>query len=218
MNRLPWIGLAVILGAAMTGCGQSGNSAAPATTSQENSTATASTGRPQGSGPGAAVFDFLEAVRTGSDQKASNMLTPLARKKVAEQHLVVAPPGSDTAKFELGSVQLLGDDGARVVIKWTDVDENNKPRTDQVTWMVRKVEEGWRIAGVAAPVFEGEPPVLLNFEDPEEMLRQQQLVREEVRRRMEKEQQQAQPAPTPEKEKGATQAQRPAKPEQPAVR
>ena len=217
MNRLPWIGLAVIFGVALTGCGQSGNSAAPATTSQESSTATTSAGRPQGNGPDAAVFDFLDAVRAGSDEKASNMLTPLARKKVAEQHLVVAPPGSDTAKFELGSVQFLGDDGARVVIKWTDVDENNKPRTDQVTWMVRKVEEGWRIAGVAAPVFDGEPPVLLNFEDPEEMLRQQQLVREEVRRRMEKEQPRAQTAPIPD-EGGATQAQRPTKSEQPAVR
>jgi hypothetical protein len=36
-------------------------------------------------------------------------------------------------------------------------------------------------------VFPGEPPVVLNFEDPEEMLRQQQWIREEMRRRMEKE-------------------------------
>ena len=36
-------------------------------------------------------------------------------------------------------------------------------------------------------VFPGEPPVVLNFEDPEDMLRQQQWVREEIRRRMEKE-------------------------------
>ena len=209
MKRLPWIGLMVILGVATAGCSKSGDSAATATASPDDSKATAATGRPQGAGPAAAVFDFLEAVRTGNDEKASTMLTPLARKKVAEQHLVVAPPGSDTAKFALGEVQALGDDGARVIIKWTDLDENNKPRTDQVTWMVRKVEEGWRIAGVAAPVFEGEPPVLLNFEDPKEMLRQQQLVREEMRRRMEKDPQRSQPTATADKDASA-QAQQPA--------
>lgn len=217
MNRLPWVVLMLILAVAITGCSKPSNSTATATTSQEDGKATASTARPQGAGPDAAVFDFLNAVRTGNDKQASQMLTPLARKKVAEQHLVVAPPGSDTAKFELSDVQKVGEDGARVVIKWTDLDENNKPRTDQITWMVRKVDEGWRIAGVAAPVFDGEPPLLLNFEDPEEMLRQQQMVREEMRRRMEAEQSKsAQPAAT---EKGTgSQAQQPASPENPVVR
>jgi hypothetical protein len=97
--------------------------------------------------------------------------------------MVVAPPGSDTARFEVGQVQTLGDDGARVAIKWTDLDETGKPHSDEVLWMVRRVDEGWRIAGVAAPVFEGEPPLLLNFEDPADMLAKQKLVREEIKRR-----------------------------------
>ena len=49
--------------------------------------------------------------------------------------------------------------------------------------MVRQEPEGWRIAGVAATVFKGEPPLLLNFEDPEEMLRKQEWVQQEMRRR-----------------------------------
>jgi hypothetical protein len=36
-------------------------------------------------------------------------------------------------------------------------------------------------------VFPGEAPLLLNFEEPEDMIRKQQWVREEIRRRMEKE-------------------------------
>jgi hypothetical protein len=165
---------------ALVGCGQS-NKGAP--TAVADGKHVASTVAPAGNGPDRAVYDFLEAVRTGNDEKAAKMLTPLAREKVAEQHMVVAPPGSDTARFEVGQVQTLGDDGARVAIKWTDLDETGKPHSDEVLWMVRRVDEGWRIAGVAAPVFEGEPPLLLNFEDPADMLAKQKLVREEIKRR-----------------------------------
>ena len=35
-------------------------------------------------------------------------------------------------------------------------------------------------------VFPGEAPLLLNFEDPEDMFRKEQWVREEIRRRAEK--------------------------------
>ena len=38
---------------------------------------------------------------------------------------------------------------------------------------------------MAAQVFPGEEPLLLNFEDPDDMLRKQKWVREEMRRRME---------------------------------
>ena len=140
------------------------------------------------SGPAAAVFEFHEAVRTGNDEKAASMLTATARRKIAEMDppVVVAPPGSDTAKFEVGRVEYLAEDGARVASTWSDRDEDSQRRTDELLWMVRREPEGWRIAGVAATVFEGEPPVLLNFEDPEEMLRKQQRVRELARQRAEK--------------------------------
>ena len=49
--------------------------------------------------------------------------------------------------------------------------------------MVRKEAEGWRIGGMAVPIFEGEPLVLMNFEDPEDMLRKQKLVHDEIQRR-----------------------------------
>ncbi len=39
------------------------------------------------------------------------------------------------------------------------------------------------MAGVAAVVFDGEPPLLLNFEDPDDMAKKQQWLREEVARR-----------------------------------
>lgn len=131
-------------------------------------------------GPDAAVHQFLDAVRTGDDERASQMLTPLARQKTAEYEMVVAPPGSDTASFRVSEVEMIGDDGAHVESFWTDVDENGQKHTDTIIWMVRKEPPGWRIAGMATRVIDDKPPVILNFEDPEEMLAKQQQIEEEL--------------------------------------
>lgn len=156
------------------GCQQTSPSATDASVAGGSEKTSAA---PVGDGPDAAVYRFLEAFRAGNDTQTAQMLTPTARKKVAEHNMSVAPPGSDTARFEIGTVQLLDPDGARVTVKWTDLDEQGKPSTADVVWCLRKVDEGWRVAGVIAPVFEGEPPVVLNFEDPEDMLRKQQMVK-----------------------------------------
>jgi hypothetical protein len=137
--------------------------------------------------PAAAVAEFLEAVRTGNDEKAAKMLSTAARQKTAALNRNVTPPASDTARFAVGKVDWVGEDGARVACTWTDIDGDGQPKTDEAIWVVRREPEGWRIVGVAAMVFPGELPVVLNFEDPEDMLRQQQWIREEIRRRMEKE-------------------------------
>ena len=136
------------------------------------------------SGPAAAVHGFLEAVRTGNDDQAARMLSKLAREKMTSLNRNVTPPASDTARFSIGKVEYVGEDGARVESSWTDVDENGKQRTDRPLWVVRREKDGWKVAGVAVVVFPGEPPLLLNFENPEEMFRKQQWVREEIQRRM----------------------------------
>jgi len=138
-------------------------------------------------GPAGAVHEFLEAVRTGNDEKAAKMLSTVARQKTAALNRNVTPPASDTARFAIGQVDWVGKDGARVECTWTDVDADGQPKTDEAIWVVRHEPEGWRIVGVAAMVFPDEQPVVLNFEAPEDMLRQQQWIREEIRRRMEKE-------------------------------
>lgn len=182
--------------AGLVGCGHSENqpastSAAPAASIAAPAAGadTATTGTGQGATPQAAVSEFLTAFKVGNDEKASQLLTPLARKMVAQQHLVVAPRGSDTAKFEVGRVEQLAEDGARVYTTLTDVGDNGQPQSDEIIWMVRHVDDGWRIAGVAAPVFKGEPPLLLNFEDEGDIIKKQQMVHDEIRRRMEQPQQ-----------------------------
>jgi len=143
-------------------------------------------------GPAEAVAQFLDAVRRGDDEAAAVMFTPLAREKAAEMNIQVAPRGSDTARFEVGKVEYVRQDLARVESVWTDLDQDGGLRTDEMAWMLRREPEGWRVAGMAATVFQGEPPLLLNFENPQETLRKLDSLREEIRRRSEAENLQAQ--------------------------
>ena len=201
MNKTCCLALLIGLAPGLMGCGTSdkgssasGDASVTAAISAPNSIGQASGGVMPGDGqaakqaalssdsPAGAVHDFLEAVRSGNDEKTRQMLTPLARQKVAEHHMNVAPPSRDSAHFEVGEVQMVGEDGARVTVKWTDLDEDGHPSSYETLWMVRHESEGWRIAGVAAPVFEGQPPLVLNFEDPEDMVRKRKLVREEEER------------------------------------
>lgn len=129
------------------------------------------------------VREFLTAIQQGNPEKAQSRLTPLTREKTKEMGIDVAPPGSATAKFEIGEVEFKGNTGAYVATKWIDDNGAGQKRTDDVVWMVRRVEEGWRICGLGAKVFEDQPPLFLNFEDPQEMARKQKAVEAEHLRR-----------------------------------
>ena len=189
-----WMLLLAILPVAM-GCGSSGGGTdSPAPGPEAEATqgpGVQQTASAPSNGPAAAVFDFLEAVRTGNDQKAAEMLTATARTKTAAMNMAVAPPGSDTASFKVGEVKYLSEGRASVACQWSDRDERGQTRTDEITWVLREEKAGWRVGGMVA-VIPGMSPTFLNFEEPQEMLRQQQLLQEEMRRRTAEGQSQAQ--------------------------
>lgn len=169
----------------LTGCGKSDNKSVDA-----NKAAAGDERGGEGqkdaanlSGPAAATQAFLDAARRGDDSLAMALLTPLAQEEIARRKLNVAPPGSDTAKFDVGEVRNVSDSIAHVASRWTDVDEAGNAESHEMTWILRLVGNEWRVGGMATVVFEGEPPLLLNFENPEEMIRKKQLLREEFTRR-----------------------------------
>lgn len=140
--------------------------------------------------PVSAVKVFLEAVKTGDDEKVVQLFSELAREQAGKLNRQFAPVGSDTARYEVFTdVEYLAPDGARVKSTWTDLDSQGRPRTDEITWMLRKEEHGWRIAGMATVIFEGEPPLLLDFENMSETLRKIELLSEEMERRARQSQQ-----------------------------
>jgi hypothetical protein len=134
--------------------------------------------------PDVAVRQFLEAIRVGNHKQAEGMLTDLARQKTAEADLMVAPPGSPTAKFEIAEMEIIENQVAHVACVWTDVGDDGKPQSNEFVWALRLQPVGWRIAGVAVQLFPNQPPLLLDFEDPADMLRKQQMAEAEARRQM----------------------------------
>lgn len=132
------------------------------------------------------VQDFLQAIKSGDETVSNELLTPLARQKTSELNMAVAPMGSETASFTVGEVELPAEgegELAHVASSWTDIDDDGAEHTDEILWVLRREKEGWRIGGMATKVFEDEPPLLLDFEDPVDMRRKQQLAEAEMERR-----------------------------------
>jgi hypothetical protein len=132
--------------------------------------------------PEGVMNEFLAAIRQGDETKSSTLLTAIARQKAEEAGATVAPPASETATFKVLAVEIEGDE-AQVGTDWTDDDGEGQTRTDRIVWMLRKESGSWRIHGMATRVFPDLPPVILNFEDPDDMLRKQQAAEEEIARR-----------------------------------
>lgn len=169
----------------VTGCGKSnGDQVVEATDEVSDSAPTDSSADP---GDAAEIVrQFLTAIRTGDEVKSNDLLTPLARQKTSEQDMAVAPMGSESASFTVGEVEL-PEEGkgelAHVSSTWTDIDDDGQSHTDDILWVLRREEQGWRIAGMATKVFVDQPPLLLDFEDPVDMRRKQQLAEAEMERR-----------------------------------
>lgn len=133
----------------------------------------------------ATVVAFLEAIKRGDDGAARGLLTKVARLKTAELGISVAPPVADTATYSVHEAEVVGesDDLVHVGTTWTDVDGEGFKTTENVVWVVRLDPEGWRVVGMAMRVFEDMAPLLLNFEDPEDMLAKQEMVAKEIQKR-----------------------------------
>lgn len=143
-------------------------------------------GDPAVTGPAqATVVAFLDAIKRGDDATARGLLTQVARAKTKELGISVAPPVNDNATYSVRACEVVGEAGdvVHVATTWTDVDADGFKSTDNVIWVTRLDPEGWRIVGMAMKVFDDLPPLLLDFEDPEDMLAKQQLVATELQKR-----------------------------------
>ncbi len=179
-NTAAGIGLGVLI--SLAGCGKPDAPVAPVVNLNPGPSG-GQADAPNAETPQGAVTIFLSAVCAGNDDHAASMLTDLARQKTSEMDLEVAPPGSDTAQFRIGEVDMLADGAARVACTWSDLDEEGLRQEEQILWVLRREPQGWRIAGMAPTIFPGEPPLLLNFEDPEEMFEKLEWVQQEALRR-----------------------------------
>ncbi len=96
---------------------------------------------------------------------------------------------SPGATYAIGESEVVSEDGeiVHVATTWSETGADGSTSSEDILWVVRLDPEGWRVVGMAMLIFTGEPPLLLNFEDPDDMLaKQEQVVRELQRRARQK--------------------------------
>ena len=148
--------------------------------------------------PQKALDHFLRAIQQGDDQTADQLLTVTARTAARETGLRInlgqQTPFSAKAKFEFAKMEYVQEelpdgssvenrDGVRVLCQITDVDTEGSEFSDQIIWGLRREPQGWRVGGMSFELFKDEPWMILNFEDPLDVRRQQQLAEAEIVRR-----------------------------------
>jgi len=190
-----FIGLMLLV--CMVGC--SGGDATPAGDSGSGTDATASTstsssgsvaamspaGTIRHAEPKQAVEVFLEALKSGDQDRSTAMLTAKAQTEMAKTEAAIRPPGSPTARFEVTEVEYLGEnnEAAQVHSIWDDAEADGTPTRHEIVWILRQESSGWAIAGFATQVFPDQPPLILNFENPLDLQQKRNAVDAEIARR-----------------------------------
>jgi hypothetical protein len=115
-----------------------------------------------------AAYDFLDAVLKGDTQLASAKLTPQAMQRIIDSGKGFAPPGLETATFKIGEVRAPSEDQAIVQCVLTDTVEG-QPQSEEMCCLLRKVENEWRVSGIAYGTGPNMPWTLTDFESGNSM-------------------------------------------------
>jgi len=110
--------------------------------------------------------DFLEAIRTGNSAAASSRLTPLAQQVMRQEDMGFDLLANSTATFRIEKVNLIEVDEAGVDSVWTELGADGQPQQEQWTLGLQRIEGQWRIRGIIADMGPNQNPVLMDFENP----------------------------------------------------
>jgi hypothetical protein len=148
--------------AAVTGCGKSESPALVP--------ASASNGGGESAGQTEAVkqvaHEFLDAVLGGDTQRATAQLSPLAVQRIREGGKAFAPPGMESATFRIGEVRQANPTQALVQCVLSESGAGQPSHSEEMCCMMRLVDGSWRVSGIAYEVAAGQPPLILDFENP----------------------------------------------------
>lgn len=181
MRRTLWVIMLGVASLGVSGCGKSDEAAPVAVAPAANSDSQAQ--------PQDVLRQFLNAIKTGKKDAAEQLMTTVARQRIAEAGIGMDDLSSSSAtmSFEIHGVQLLkmpdNKEGAHVSCTLSDKLEDGKIESQNIIWGMRKETLGWRVAGMAWTPFANEPPIFMDFENPEEVLEKQKLLVEEQERR-----------------------------------
>ena len=186
MRRLLVIG-ALICGMGLVGCGgdKVAESKAPDASQPSQHTQAAANANaaepgkpvavPATAKPEQVMAAFLDALKAGDQATTASLLTQKALDETSKRQLSVCPEATPHMQYEISQAKVLADNphGAHVAVRWTEKYQDGDVSYD-VTWVLRKQPEGWRIAGMAMELIPGQGQEFLNFEDPDDMLAKQE--------------------------------------------
>lgn len=115
-----------------------------------------------------ATYDFLDAVLKGDTQRASARLTPQAMQRIVQSGKGFSPPGLETATFKIGEIRTPSQDQAIAQCVLTDTTEGNT-HSEEMCCLLRKVENDWRVSGIAYGTTPDKPWTLSDFESGQNM-------------------------------------------------
>jgi hypothetical protein len=130
-----------------------------------------------------AAYQFLEAIRLGQQELASSLFSEKAREATQHPDMYFSPSGSPLSKFRLGQVTQTSDGQTVVACQWTESDIAGVDKTEYFSLLVRESGGQWRITGMQVKLFDDKPPFELNFENRDELLKTQQEILAEAKRR-----------------------------------
>jgi hypothetical protein len=136
--------------------------------------------------PDKVVKEFLNAAKSGDQQKLSQLLSDAARKETHDHMIDFELDSYRDATFDVGTFEYLTKDknSAHVACKWTDHDETGSFSHD-VIWVLRLEDAGWRVVGMITRPFPDQPPVAFNYENVDELMQTKANIEQEVKRRAE---------------------------------
>ncbi len=122
--------------------------------------------------PDQVVKAFLVALSQDDVQTAEKLLTTKAATETRKGGLNLKKPGSPSARFRFGDVQLTTADEAQVVSLWTDKTGTGAEDTFEIVWVLKNKTDGWRVQGMQTSIAANQKPIFLDFEKPAEMEQQ----------------------------------------------
>jgi hypothetical protein len=174
------VGLLCLVSLASWGCQPAGGEKKGADAA--GSSTAAGTGR--SSDPGRATDEFLKALFAGETQRAMAMMTDKSRAAAQQAGIEMEAPGSKSATFKITEQTTLEGDphAAQVWSVITDTNEQGKPESYDIVWLLKRDAAGWAICGMATVLFQHE--FVIDFEDANDVIAKRQWAAQQAQREL----------------------------------
>jgi len=177
------LALALTIAAGLAGCSSKSTSTPAVQATQPTATAQAAQPAPKpqpiavpaSASPDQVVTVFLNALRSGDSATTESLLTAKAKEELSKQEILVDVQSAPNATYQVQAAEVLPDNpnGAHVRSQWTEKYDDGTVEYE-IVWVLRKQNEGWRMAGMAMQLVPGQDLQFLNFEDPADMLKKKE--------------------------------------------